>query len=159
MMRDEILADCAKKFPCIYDKKDKGHKDRRILGNAWQKVVKKLKNSDFDMEVAKAKATFTNFKKCYQKKRATLRKGKKSGHGTKKVDKLMNVIKELDSDIDTLVQDIKSSCEQIDIMMNGNVINYSLFRQSIAAGEMDLKIITIQSSSNVENLTLSQIAR
>ena len=41
MMRDEILADCIKGFPCIYDKKDKGHQDCTVLGAGCQKVKNK----------------------------------------------------------------------------------------------------------------------
>ena len=41
MIRDEILADFVKEFPWIYGKKDKGHKDCTVIGNACQKVMEK----------------------------------------------------------------------------------------------------------------------
>ena len=64
-MREEILVDCVKEFPCIYDKNQKCDKDRIVLGNTWQKVIEKLENSNFDMEVEDAKAVFANLKKRY----------------------------------------------------------------------------------------------
>ena len=76
-MRDKILPDCVKEFPCIYDKKDKSHK---VL--TFKKVKEKLKNSDFDVEVEEAKAGSANLKKRYQRKRAALIRAKKSGHGS-----------------------------------------------------------------------------
>ena len=81
-MRDKILPDCVKEFPCIYDKKGKSHKVLTFLGNAWQKVKEKLKNSDFDIEVEEAKTGSANLKKRYQRKRAALIRAKKSGHGS-----------------------------------------------------------------------------
>lgn len=90
-MREEILVDCVKEFPCIYDKNQKSDKDRTVLGNTWQKVIEKLENSNFDMEVQDAKAVFANLKKRYQNKRATFRRAKESGQGSKEVLSLKRI--------------------------------------------------------------------
>ena len=67
MIRDEILADFVKEFPWIYGKKDKGHKDCTVIGNAWQKVIEKSKNPNFDTEVEQVTAQFASLQKHQQK--------------------------------------------------------------------------------------------
>ena len=91
-MRNDILADCVKEFPCIYDRKDEGYKDCAVLGNAWQKNVEKLKNSDSNMEV-EAKAAFANLKKRCLKRRIT-QKSQKFWTRSKEVEKLINGFKD-----------------------------------------------------------------
>lgn len=55
-------------FPCI-DNKKTGHTkiDRTVFGSTWQKVIEKMRNSDFDMEVEEAKVVFVKLKKYYQR--------------------------------------------------------------------------------------------
>ena len=38
-MSDEKLAEAIRKYPVIYDKREKGHKDKILGPNAWAKVV------------------------------------------------------------------------------------------------------------------------
>ena len=38
----ETLAECVRKYPCLYDKSCKDYKDRNCVGNAWAKVDKEL---------------------------------------------------------------------------------------------------------------------
>ena len=93
-MRDDILANCVKEFSMYLRQKNMSHKNCTVLGSAWQKVIKKLKKSDIDTELEEAKAASANLKKRYQEKRATLSRVKKSGQGSKKVDKLTNDLKD-----------------------------------------------------------------
>ena len=37
-MRNEILTDCVKEFPCICDRKDKGYKDQTVL-EVYNRVI------------------------------------------------------------------------------------------------------------------------
>ena len=42
MMSDELLVEAVRKYPVIYDKKKKGHKDKMMIENAWKKVVEEV---------------------------------------------------------------------------------------------------------------------
>ena len=57
------------------------------------KNCRKLKNSDFDMEV-EAKAAFANLQKRYQKRRITLRRPEKLEQGSKEMEKPINGFKD-----------------------------------------------------------------
>ena len=57
LKEDEILAENVRKFPCIYDKADKGHKERDMVQNAWEKVVEQI---DFLKTVVDAKSHWEN---------------------------------------------------------------------------------------------------
>lgn len=37
---DEFLSETIRRFPVLYDKNAKEHRDKLILRNAWEKVVK-----------------------------------------------------------------------------------------------------------------------
>ena len=54
LTNEELLAENIRKYPCLYDKSDKGYKERDLFANAWEKVVGEL---DFLEEVA-----FHNFR-------------------------------------------------------------------------------------------------
>ena len=36
---DELLSESVRFFPCLYDKSDKGYKERDVVENAWNKVA------------------------------------------------------------------------------------------------------------------------
>ena len=57
------------------------------------KNCRKLKNSDFDMEV-EAKAAFANLQKRYQKRRIILRRPEKLEQGSKEMEKPINGFKD-----------------------------------------------------------------
>ena len=38
LQEDELLAEEVKKYPCLYDKSDKGYKERDRNANAWRAV-------------------------------------------------------------------------------------------------------------------------
>lgn len=42
IQEDEILAEAVRKYPCLYDKSDKGYKERDRKKNAWGAVEKEL---------------------------------------------------------------------------------------------------------------------
>ncbi len=39
---DEKLSEAVKKFPCLYNKAIKDHKDKHVVKNAWAKVAEEL---------------------------------------------------------------------------------------------------------------------
>ena len=39
-MKEETLAEAVRQFPVIFDKTEKGHKERDTVENAWREVVK-----------------------------------------------------------------------------------------------------------------------
>ena len=43
VQEDENLAIVVSKYPCLYDKADKGYKERDRRANAWEKVEEELK--------------------------------------------------------------------------------------------------------------------
>ena len=64
--------------------------------STWKCMAKncrKLKNSDFDMEV-EAKAAFANLQKRYQKRHITLRRPEKLEQGSKEMEKPINGFKD-----------------------------------------------------------------
>ena len=42
LSQEEKLAEKVKEYPCLYDKKAKGHKERDVMKNAWQSVADQL---------------------------------------------------------------------------------------------------------------------
>lgn len=42
MQEDEEVAECVRKFPCLYDKSEPSYKDKRAKQNAWKKVEEEL---------------------------------------------------------------------------------------------------------------------
>ena len=49
-----------------------------VIGNAWQKVIEKSKNSNFDMEVEEVTAQFASLQKHYQQKTCNSQKKRKN---------------------------------------------------------------------------------
>ena len=64
-MSDEILAEAVRKYPVIYDKGKKGHKDKTMVLNAWKCVVNECNLED----VPTAQRLFANLKKRFNKRR------------------------------------------------------------------------------------------
>ena len=60
----------------MYDKSDKGYKERDVFANAWEKVVGEL---DFREDVKEAKTYWENLRKRYNKKRNDVKKSDRSG--------------------------------------------------------------------------------
>ena len=60
----------------MYDKSDKGYKERDVFANAWEKVVAEL---DFLEDVKEAKTYWENLRKCYNKKHNDVKKSDRSG--------------------------------------------------------------------------------
>lgn len=86
---DEILAEAVRKYPVIYDKGKKGHKDRTMVLNAWKAVVQEAGLED----VATAQRLFGNLKKRFNKRRRNS-KGV-SGSGLADVAQAKERLKEL----------------------------------------------------------------
>ena len=42
LQEEEILAETVRKYPCLYDKSNKGYKERDRKSNAWQKIDEEL---------------------------------------------------------------------------------------------------------------------
>ena len=38
LVQEELLSEKVKLFPCLFDKADKGHKEKDIVSNAWQSL-------------------------------------------------------------------------------------------------------------------------
>ena len=64
-MKEETLAEAVRQFPVIFDKTEKGHKERDTVENAWREVVKSV---DFLSDVKSAKLMFDSLKKKIQQK-------------------------------------------------------------------------------------------
>ena len=64
-MSDEFLAEAVRKYPIIYDKKKKGHKDKMMVENAWQKVAEEVGLESSEI----AKRLFDNLKKKFHRRR------------------------------------------------------------------------------------------
>ena len=86
MIRGEILADFVKEFPWIYDKKDKGHKDCTVIGNAWQKVIEKSKKSQFWYGSRTSYSTICKPPETSTENVQLSEEKKKSGQGSKEVE-------------------------------------------------------------------------
>ena len=41
-LEDEEISNCAKKYPCLYDKGDQYYKDKRAKKNTWKKIEEEL---------------------------------------------------------------------------------------------------------------------
>ena len=88
-MSEEILAETIRKYPVIYDKNKKLHKDKMVVENAWKKVVEEVGVESVDT----AKRLFENLKKRFQRRR---RKAKgSSGTSTESVAEAKERLKEL----------------------------------------------------------------
>ena len=70
-MKEETLAEAIRQFPVIFDKTEKGHKERDTVENAWREVVKDV---DFLSDVKSAKLMFDNLKKDTAKNATTFGK-------------------------------------------------------------------------------------
>ena len=66
IQEDEKLANEVYKYPCLYDKTNKGYKERDGRANAWRKI-----EEDLGMEVGMAEKRFDALKKRYNKKKIT----------------------------------------------------------------------------------------
>ena len=42
LRQEETLSEEVKLYPCLFDKADKGYKERDCVENAWQEVAQKL---------------------------------------------------------------------------------------------------------------------
>ena len=42
LQEDELLSEEVRSFPCVYDKSQKGYKEKDVVRNAWSKVAEKL---------------------------------------------------------------------------------------------------------------------
>ena len=59
---EETLAECVRKYPCLYDKTCKHYKDKHCVENAWAEVDKELGYEEgIDNSIAKINST--KFKK------------------------------------------------------------------------------------------------
>ena len=87
---DETLTEAIRKYPVIYDKGRKGHKDKNMVENAWEKVIEECELED----VACAKRLFANLKKRYNKRRKDAKKP--SGTGAADVSTAKAKLKEMD---------------------------------------------------------------
>ena len=92
MSKDEILAEAIRKYPVIYDKGRKGHKDKNMVANAWANVVKECDLED----VASAQRLFANLKKRFNKRRKDVKVRGPSGSGATDVSDAKAKFKELD---------------------------------------------------------------
>lgn len=73
---DEELSETIRRFPVLFDKNAKGHRDKLIVKNAWEEVVKSC-----DLEsIKEAQRLFTNLKKRFNKRRKESKGA--SGSGT-----------------------------------------------------------------------------
>lgn len=61
---DEILSEAVRKYPCLYDKGKKSHKDKLTTINAWKKVGEECQISHEE-----AKRSFENLKRRFAKRR------------------------------------------------------------------------------------------
>ena len=59
---DEMLSEAIRKYPVIYDKGKKGHKNKNMVDNAWRKVIEECGIED----VASAQRLFINLKIMFQ---------------------------------------------------------------------------------------------
>ena len=75
---DEMLSEAIRKYPVIYDKGKKGHKNKNMVDNAWKKVIEECGIED----VASAQRLFVNLKKRFNKRRRDLKKKGPSGTGS-----------------------------------------------------------------------------
>ena len=77
---EEIFTEVVRKYPVIYAKTSKGHRDKRMVENAWKEVIEECQIKSIE----EAKKWFLNIKKRFGKRRKCS-KGP-SGSGKKDVD-------------------------------------------------------------------------
>ena len=74
--KEEFLAESVRKYPCLYEKSKKSHKDKLSVINAWKKV-----GEECEITGEEAKHSFENLKRrfvCFRNGRC---KGKVKGVG------------------------------------------------------------------------------
>ena len=91
MSFDEELSEAIRKYPVIYDKGEKGHKDKLKVANAWKKVIEELGLEDVDI----AQRQFANLKKLFNKRRKVVTKCGPSGVSRDAVSEAKENMKEL----------------------------------------------------------------
>ena len=89
IQEDEILANEVQKYPCLYNKADKGYMERDRKANAWRKVDEEL-----GFEERMAEKRFASLRKRYKKKKNTLKEKSVSGKGLEDVAKLKQELKD-----------------------------------------------------------------
>ena len=57
LLQEENLAEYVKKYPCLFDKTDKGFKEKDVVNNAWDEIATNL---DF-VENGKFILTFSHY--------------------------------------------------------------------------------------------------
>ena len=60
----ELLSESVRKYPCLYDKSKKSHKDKLSVINAWKEVGEECK-----ITAEEAKRSFENLKRRFAKRR------------------------------------------------------------------------------------------
>jgi len=68
------LSDSVRRYPCLYDKTSKDHKDKSVILNAWNIVSDELELENGQ----RAEHLFKNLRKRYSRKRLTLKKMQQS---------------------------------------------------------------------------------
>ena len=81
---EERLSEVVRNYPILYDKTQKGYKERDAVENAWNEVSTLL---DFVQSGSLAKNSFENFKKRHLKERNPYKKAQKSETSTAAVEK------------------------------------------------------------------------
>ena len=74
LFEDESLSNEVQKYPCLYDKGNKGYKERDRRPNAWRRV-----ESELGLEEGTAEKRFDAIKKRYNRKKNALKSKKVSG--------------------------------------------------------------------------------
>ena len=74
LFEDESLSNEVQKYPCLYDKGNKGYKERDRRSNAWRRV-----ESELGLEEGAAEKRFDAIKKRYNRKKNALKSKKVSG--------------------------------------------------------------------------------
>jgi len=87
---DEILSQCVRKYPILYDKRDPSFRDKIKKNSAWNNVAEELKVEGGGTVVEKL---FINLRKRYNKERARIRKYLKLGIATAESEALRGEIK------------------------------------------------------------------
>ncbi|XP_057302855.1 uncharacterized protein LOC130637019 [Hydractinia symbiolongicarpus] len=81
---EEKLAFRVEDYPCLFDKTDRGYKEKDCVKNAWEEVANSL---EFLENGNAAKTSFEKLRKRYNKKKNDFKKSKKSGTSTKESEK------------------------------------------------------------------------
>ena len=89
LFEDESLSNEVQKYLCLYDKGNKGYKERDRRSNAWRRV-----ESELGLEEGTAEKRFDAIKKRYNRKKNALKSKKNPGSGLKDVEEAENSVKE-----------------------------------------------------------------